>query len=389
MSAYNPWAINLNLNLNELQNAVIQKLASDPASPVEGQFWFNSTTKQLKYHDGTAVATIAEGEDLTSAITRALAAAAAGELLVSGGADRTATKYSGAAGLLKVDANGIASTASAGTDYVTAASTNTLTNKTLDANGTGNSISNIEVADFAAAALAADLSSGTSSQLAVATVIKTYVDAAVAGLGQLVGAFDASGGSLPTTGSGLAGVIEQGDYWRISVAGTIADLGYLEVGDALVASADAADEAAEFFVLQANLTDAVTSSSVSSTDNAIVRMDGENGKIAQTSLATVSDTGSVNIPAGEAYLVNNVSIMTGVAHKYAADILVADWVGASAPFTYTISAATHGLGATRDIMVAVQDSNNDVVMTGANVDASGNAVITVNSKFDARVVLLG
>ena len=33
-------------------------------------------------------------------------------------------------------------------DFITASSTNTLTNKTFDANGTGNSISNLEVADF-------------------------------------------------------------------------------------------------------------------------------------------------------------------------------------------------------------------------------------------------
>ena len=35
--------------------------------------------------------------------------------------------------------------------FTTASSSTTFTNKTFDANGTGNSISNIEVADFAAA----------------------------------------------------------------------------------------------------------------------------------------------------------------------------------------------------------------------------------------------
>src|SRR5210317_2571373 len=41
--------------------------------------------------------------------------------------------------------------------YITASSTDTLTNKTFDANGTGNSISNIEVADFATGVLDTDL----------------------------------------------------------------------------------------------------------------------------------------------------------------------------------------------------------------------------------------
>ena len=62
--------------------------------------------------------------------------------------------------------------------YVTASSTNTLTNKTFDANGTGNSISNIEVADLASGVLDIDLNSvaGTDTTLASAKAIKTYVD---------------------------------------------------------------------------------------------------------------------------------------------------------------------------------------------------------------------
>ena len=61
----------------------------------------------------------------------------------------------------------------------TASSTHTLTNKTFDANGTGNSISNIEVADLASGVLDTDLSSvaGTDTTLASAKAIKAYVDA--------------------------------------------------------------------------------------------------------------------------------------------------------------------------------------------------------------------
>jgi hypothetical protein len=233
-----------------------------------------------------------------------------------------------------------------GTDYVTADSTNTLTNKTFDANGTGNSLSNIEVADFAASALATDVATATSSQLVTGEKIKTYVDAAVAGLGQLVGSFDASGGLLPTAGSGLAGAIMQGDYWRISVGGTITDLGTLEVGDALVARVNDAADPAEFFVLQANLVDAVTSVSVTSTDNALPRFDGTNGKIIQNSLVTIDDNGSMNIPSGQAYLVNGVDILTANARKYALTFNDStDWDGVAAPYSIAVLGTTHGLTA--------------------------------------------
>ena len=62
--------------------------------------------------------------------------------------------------------------------YITASSTDTLTNKTFNANGTGNSISNIEVADLASGVLDTDLNSVSSldNTLASAKAIKTYVD---------------------------------------------------------------------------------------------------------------------------------------------------------------------------------------------------------------------
>lgn len=43
-----PFLHNVDLNQNELQNAVIQLLASDPGSPVDGQVWVNTTSHTLK-----------------------------------------------------------------------------------------------------------------------------------------------------------------------------------------------------------------------------------------------------------------------------------------------------------------------------------------------------
>jgi len=62
---------------------------------------------------------------------------------------------------------------------VTTSSTATLTNKTFDVEGTGNSISNIDVADLKSGVLDTDISSvsGSDDTLASAKAIKTYVDA--------------------------------------------------------------------------------------------------------------------------------------------------------------------------------------------------------------------
>jgi hypothetical protein len=44
---------NINLSQNELQNAVIQVLASAPGSPKEGQVYYDSTKHQFGYYNGT------------------------------------------------------------------------------------------------------------------------------------------------------------------------------------------------------------------------------------------------------------------------------------------------------------------------------------------------
>ena len=83
--------------------------------------------------------------------------------------DNGTTKY--------VNASQVSTYISSG--QVTFSNTGTFTNKTFDANGTGNSISNLEVADFASGVVDTDIASvsGSDDTLASAKAIKAYVDA--------------------------------------------------------------------------------------------------------------------------------------------------------------------------------------------------------------------
>jgi hypothetical protein len=48
-----------------------------------------------------------------------------------------------------------------------------------------------------------------------------------------------------------------------------------------------------------------------STDNTITRFDSTSGKVIQNSLVTIDDSGSVNIPTGQTYKINNAALAKG------------------------------------------------------------------------------
>lgn len=143
--------VDLDLDLNQLKNAVADSLASDPGSPVEGQFWFNTTDNVLKYYDGTTIRVVADRAWVTSEINK---------------------------------------------------------------------------------------------------------------LERIQGSFDASPGLLPVAGDKTQGDLTQivaGDYWIISVAGTIAGIGgddVLSIGDKLQYVGGGAGTAANWVGIQTNLNDA-------------------------------------------------------------------------------------------------------------------------------------
>lgn len=84
------------------------------------------------------------------------------------------------------------------------------------------------------------------------TLLKLYN--LITAMGRPRGGFDASSGAVPTPTADN----EAGDFWRITVAGTIGTM-VLKVGDVLVADIDDAAVAADFYAIQGNVDQATDS----------------------------------------------------------------------------------------------------------------------------------
>lgn len=250
--AVQKFRVDIDLLQNKIKNALMDPVASDPGSPVEGQIWYNTAGDAVKYYDGTTTHVI-----------------------------------------------------------VSAASTNTLTNKTIDA--ASNTLSNLNTTHLASGVLDTDLSDVSSNDDTIpsAKAVKTYVSSLLGAADalQYKGALDCSADpNYPAANAG--------DTYKISVAGKIGGASGIavEVGDMAICTADStasgnhATVGQYWNIIQSNIDGAVIGPA-SSTDNAIARFDSTTGKLLQNSSVTVDDNGTLNLPASQDYKINGTSVL--------------------------------------------------------------------------------
>jgi len=137
-------------------------------------------------------------------------------------------------------------------------------------------------------------------------------------VGVYVGDHDASSGGLPTTGNGSGNAILQGNMWMVSVAGTIDGIGFLSIGDLLIARIDAASSSTHFIALQGKLV-AGAHGNLGGGDlhsTATPSVHGFMSSSDKTKLDGMSESnieltpeGNVNIPDGKVYMSGGVDII--------------------------------------------------------------------------------
>lgn len=429
----------INLNGNEIRNFAIQSLAADPASPVLGQMWYNSTSKVLKYKDATKIVTLntfdidaltgimtPQDQDFLPLYNTGMGSnvkvslsyfkaflktyfdtlyngqVVAGTGLVFDGATlnhSNAIDAQTTSGIYKItyDAQGhiTGATAVTASDITTLLGNTAVSRATADASG---NVIDTTYAPLASPALtgtptAPTATAGTSStQIATTAFVADAIATALVSANKFMGTLNAQS-TLESTD------YKAGMNWIVGTAGTYAGQ-TCEVGDWVYCTANkgASYSASDFSVVQGNLTNTVTESSTNTSGHIIIgagsRQIQDSGKSFETTI-TDDDT---KVPTSEAVVdyaqpkdadltaIAALSGTSGFLKKTAADTWALD---TAVPHKYSVQnpaltpsggtctwTVTHGLG-TRDVQVSVYEAASPYEEVMCDISHTSTSAVTI------------
>ncbi|WP_413512215.1 hypothetical protein [Myroides odoratus] len=248
----------LDLDQHAIINVPLDPRPQPPASPVESQIYYNTTEKSVKYWDGTKwlkLGTLDKVENTDGGLS---VAQADGVATINLNLDNASIEIG--AGVVRLKdlgvttaklANNAVTTVKITDKNITFAKINDIATMTVigrTAAGTGVS-SAIPIINTN------DLSGANGTSLITSGAVKAYVDASIAGLGKLIGGYDAATNTNFPGGSNT----KKADFWYVTVAGTIQGNPF-QVGDVIVANKDnpSNTNANDYIFLQTNADQATT-----------------------------------------------------------------------------------------------------------------------------------
>lgn len=393
----------LDLTKNQILNVAIQNLSSAPSSPVTGQVYFDTTDVRMYFYNGSAW--IDMSGDIQDVIGGAgLTASTASDVVTLDiNVDNATIEISTDAirvkdlGITTAKLNnGAVTTVKLGDNQVTYAKIQTVANNKVLGNVSGSTANVAEIDIITSTTLVGSANTNIPSTAA----IKAYVDSVTGGLGNLEGAWDASLGSFPVGSSPVAGT-KKGDYWYVSVAGTVNSVAF-NVGDVLVALVDAASTttySGNWISLEVNRDQATTTTLGLVTLATSTEVNTGTDTVKAVTPSTLSGRTATETRTGIAELAtqaetdtgtDDARIVTPLKLKTLLDARVGGYAANVGDGTATSFAITHGLS-TRDVVINIFDNSTyeevftDVVRTSTSVVTVSFAVAPALNAY--RVVI--
>lgn len=224
------------LQKNNIINIPLDPRTTPPASPVVGQVYTNTTQNLIYLWDGTQWVSTSGITNVISSDSSIITSISNGIADMGLNVDNVGIEINPTTGTVRLKDLGVTTTKLANDAVTTIKVTDgaitfakiqdiptmTVIGRVLAGSGDASAISIINDPN---------LTGANGTNLATAGATKAYIDALVAGIGSLIGSFNASTSTqFPGTSS-----TKKGDYWYVTVAGNVNGVDF-NVGDVLVAN---------------------------------------------------------------------------------------------------------------------------------------------------------